>query len=315
MTHDFDGLVAAVTGGASGIGAAVVEVLRDRGARVAVLDLDPSGVPDGVLGVRPTSATTHRSATRSTRWSGSSGRLDVLVNNAGVGAQGTVADNDDESGAASGGQRHRHGADQPRRAAPPAPLTGGRDRQHRARSPPPRGSPSGRPTAPARARCSPSPGRWPPTTSARGSASTASTPAPPTHRGSVGCWTAARPGRRARGPRGAAAARPAGRRRGGRPRGGLPGQPAPGRPRARRSRSTAGCRTSASGPAASRARRGHARVPLYVVVVLLVFENLRALGWSRWFTAVMLTVGSPGIHFPLQAQVRKERRQAEQAQL
>lgn len=53
---------------------------------------------------------------------------------------------------------------------------------------------------------------------------------------------------------------------------------------------------------------------LYVVVVLLVLENLRTLGWSNWFTAVMLTVGSPGIHFPLQAQVRKERRQAAQAQ-
>ena len=51
---------------------------------------------------------------------------------------------------------------------------------------------------------------------------------------------------------------------------------------------------------------------LYVVTVLLVLENLRDLGWSRWFTAVMLTVGSPGIHFPLQAQVRRERRQAEQ---
>ena len=52
----------------------------------------------------------------------------------------------------------------------------------------------------------------------------------------------------------------------------------------------------------------------YVVVVLLVLENLRTLGWSWPFTAVMLTVGSPGIHFPLQAQVRKERRAAEQPQ-
>lgn len=53
---------------------------------------------------------------------------------------------------------------------------------------------------------------------------------------------------------------------------------------------------------------------LYLVVVLLVLENLRTLGWSWPFTAVMLTVGSPGIHFPLQAQVRKERRQAKAAQ-
>jgi integral membrane protein len=51
---------------------------------------------------------------------------------------------------------------------------------------------------------------------------------------------------------------------------------------------------------------------LYLMVVLLVLENLRSLRWSWWFTAVMLTVGSPGIHFALQAQVRRERRQAEQ---
>jgi NAD(P)-dependent dehydrogenase (short-subunit alcohol dehydrogenase family) len=45
VTGDFDGLVAAVTGGASGIGAAVVTELARQGARVAVLDLqDP---PDG----------------------------------------------------------------------------------------------------------------------------------------------------------------------------------------------------------------------------------------------------------------------------
>ena len=93
---DLDGLVAAVTGGASGIGAAVVRVLRERGATVAALDLDPAGVPDGVLGVRTdvSDDTSVRAAVEQVV--SELGGLDVLVNNAGIGAQGSVADNDDE---------------------------------------------------------------------------------------------------------------------------------------------------------------------------------------------------------------------------
>ncbi|WP_030557964.1 SDR family NAD(P)-dependent oxidoreductase, partial [Streptomyces exfoliatus] len=45
--QDFDGLSALVTGGASGIGAAVAGLLLARGARVAVLDRETAGVPDG----------------------------------------------------------------------------------------------------------------------------------------------------------------------------------------------------------------------------------------------------------------------------
>jgi 3-oxoacyl-[acyl-carrier protein] reductase len=48
---EFEGSVALVTGGASGIGAATVALLRERGAHVAAFDLDPSGVPDGVLAI------------------------------------------------------------------------------------------------------------------------------------------------------------------------------------------------------------------------------------------------------------------------
>jgi NAD(P)-dependent dehydrogenase (short-subunit alcohol dehydrogenase family) len=95
MAGDFDGLVAAVTGGGSGIGAAVARRLADGGARVAVLDLDVSAVPDGLLAVRAdvTDDASVRAAVDRVlaEWD----RLDVLVNNAGIGAQGTVADNDD----------------------------------------------------------------------------------------------------------------------------------------------------------------------------------------------------------------------------
>jgi NAD(P)-dependent dehydrogenase (short-subunit alcohol dehydrogenase family) len=41
MTDRFDGRLALVTGGASGIGSATARVLADRGATVALLDLDP----------------------------------------------------------------------------------------------------------------------------------------------------------------------------------------------------------------------------------------------------------------------------------
>ena len=95
MSAEFDQLVAVVTGGGSGIGAAIVAELAERGARVAALDLDTSSVPDGVLAVA-----TDVSEDESVRAAVSTvvdqlGRIDIVVNNAGIGAQGTVADNDD----------------------------------------------------------------------------------------------------------------------------------------------------------------------------------------------------------------------------
>jgi NAD(P)-dependent dehydrogenase (short-subunit alcohol dehydrogenase family) len=92
---EFDGLVAAVTGGGSGIGKAIAEALQRRGARVAVLDLDPSGGPEGALGVRA-DVTDDASVQAAVETVVSElGGLDILINNAGIGAQGTVADNDD----------------------------------------------------------------------------------------------------------------------------------------------------------------------------------------------------------------------------
>ncbi|MFI8237080.1 SDR family NAD(P)-dependent oxidoreductase [Streptomyces sp. NPDC085866] len=93
---DFAGLRALVTGGASGIGRATADLLAERGAQVAVLDLDPSPVDKPLLAYRAdvSDATSVRTAVEQA--AEALGGLDVLVNNAGIGAQGTVEDNDDE---------------------------------------------------------------------------------------------------------------------------------------------------------------------------------------------------------------------------
>jgi 2-keto-3-deoxy-L-fuconate dehydrogenase len=90
-----DGLRALVTGGASGIGLATATLLREQGAAVGVLDVSATG-PDGFAfasanvsddaGVRAGVAAIVAEL----------GGLDVLVNNAGIGAQGGVEANDDD---------------------------------------------------------------------------------------------------------------------------------------------------------------------------------------------------------------------------
>ena len=94
---DFAGVVAVVTGGSSGIWAAVVSALRERGARVAVLDLDPSDVTadDQTLPVRCDVADDESVRAAVAQVVDEWGGIDVVVNNAGIGAQGTIADNDD----------------------------------------------------------------------------------------------------------------------------------------------------------------------------------------------------------------------------
>ena len=96
MDKEFDGLVAIVTGGASGIGAAVVQRLLDGGARVGVLDLAIEGAHADAFAVRADVADRASVVAAVDAVAAELGGIDIVVNNAGIGAQGTVADNGDD---------------------------------------------------------------------------------------------------------------------------------------------------------------------------------------------------------------------------
>lgn len=83
--YDFDGRVALVTGGASGIGAATVERLRESGARVAVFDRQQAG--GDVLSIQGDVSRSRDADGAVERVVAELGGLDVLVNSAGVPGQ------------------------------------------------------------------------------------------------------------------------------------------------------------------------------------------------------------------------------------
>ncbi|MEV4174471.1 SDR family oxidoreductase [Nonomuraea sp. NPDC049709] len=86
-------LKAVVTGGGSGIGLAAATALAGRGMKVACLDLNPPGEP--FIGIK--ADVTDDAGVRAAVAEAAErlGGIDVLVNNAGIGAQGTIEDNSD----------------------------------------------------------------------------------------------------------------------------------------------------------------------------------------------------------------------------
>jgi NAD(P)-dependent dehydrogenase (short-subunit alcohol dehydrogenase family) len=95
MTGQVEGKVALVTGGSSGIGAAVAELLAREGASVAVTDIDDLRGPEVVARIKKAgheAVFLHQDVTSEPRWvevvgdvEKRFGRLDILVSNAGIG--------------------------------------------------------------------------------------------------------------------------------------------------------------------------------------------------------------------------------------
>lgn len=104
---DLSGRVAIVTGGANGIGREVVRMLLGAGASVAVADLDAQGaiataeeaIADGhrAMAVTVDVTVTEQVAEMVDRVLADLGRIDILVNDAGICANVAAEDADDES--------------------------------------------------------------------------------------------------------------------------------------------------------------------------------------------------------------------------
>jgi NAD(P)-dependent dehydrogenase (short-subunit alcohol dehydrogenase family) len=95
MTGQVEGKIVLVTGGASGIGAAVAELLAREGASIVVTDVDELKGPELVAGIKKAgheAVFLHQDVTSEPGWievvaefGKRYGRLDVLVSNAGIG--------------------------------------------------------------------------------------------------------------------------------------------------------------------------------------------------------------------------------------
>jgi len=89
MKVNLDGQTALVTGGAQGIGRAIVQVLADNGAQVAVVDIDAEGAAEAAAAVGGKAWTANvadinRMEAVAAEVAAHFGALQILVNNAGI---------------------------------------------------------------------------------------------------------------------------------------------------------------------------------------------------------------------------------------
>src|SRR5690349_4041553 len=93
---EFDGLTAVVTGGSSGIGAATAGLLSERGAHVAALGRSPGTPAPGVVPLACDVSDDESVRSAIAEVADRFGGIDIVVNNAGTGAQGTIDAHGDE---------------------------------------------------------------------------------------------------------------------------------------------------------------------------------------------------------------------------
>lgn len=92
MNNEFAGLTAVITGAGSGIGLAVAQAFHQRGATIFGLDLNEGGMKDYATFICCDIGDPASVASAFTELATKTSTIDILANNAGVGAIGSVED-------------------------------------------------------------------------------------------------------------------------------------------------------------------------------------------------------------------------------